>query len=214
MKKANSLNQKTYLLKITEKTELGKGVMLVASGYIFCYMFMVPEGMTILDRGSTTSRIYFDHPILYWVWVILACTAFFFNLDQMRRRYGMRQPSLAVFQYAAIVGLFTSVAVPTSLAEEPETMSEYLHFWIHMGATMVCIFGGLFCVLFLFIYKMKEDKRFKKWFFGYLVFIISMLAVCAVFGLNGLMETILVLGMMGVVYVLNHTNALPPEPGA
>ena len=88
-------------IRAARNAELNKGVLLIAFGYVFCYLFMLDysvEGMGIFYRWSTTSYSQFQHPVLYAIWVILCGSAFFLNIGYLRGKYGATQRWLSVLQ--------------------------------------------------------------------------------------------------------------------
>ncbi|MCL2513468.1 MAG: hypothetical protein FWF08_06165 [Oscillospiraceae bacterium] len=209
------MKKEKYLMVTDKKTELVKGVLLVASGYVFCYMFMLDysiEGMNVFARNSTTSITFFNHPYLYMLWMTLCISAFYLNLSYMRRRYEAGQKTLAVLQYTAAFGLVGSTVIPTHVPPH-ETFSHYFRFYAHMGSTVVAIFSGVFCIVFLFYFKMKDDASFKIWFHGGIAFVVVFIAATVIIGVCSFLETVLVISVMAVLYAINYTDLLMPAAG-
>lgn len=196
-------------IRAARNAELNKGLLLIAFGYAFCYLFMLDysaEGMNIFYRWSTTSYSQFQHPVLFAIWVVLCSTAFFLNIGFLRGKYGAAQKWLSVVQYAGYAFLILAMFVPTH--HEPHiTLSHYLHYYVHLLGAMGFALLNLACVLGVFGYQMKTDKRFKYWFWGGIVFILTVGPLFAV-KLCGFIETAPMLFMMAVIYVLNYTKLM------
>ena len=198
-----------FSIRVSRNAELNKVVLWVAFGYVFCYLFLLDysvAGMSIFYRWSTTSYSQFQHPVLYARWVLLCGSAFFSNIGYLRGKYGATQRWLSVLQYAGSVFLISAMIVPTH--HEPHiTLNHYLHYYVHLLGAIGFALSNLVCVLGVFGYKMKTDKRFKYWFWGGIFFTLTVSPLFAVM-LCGFIEAAPVLLMMAVIYVLNYTKLM------
>jgi len=196
-------------IRAAKYAELNKALLLVAFGYVFCYLFMLDysvEGMSIFYRWSTTSYSQFQHPALFAVWVILCSSAVFLNIGYLRGKYGAPQKWLSIMQYMGCFFLILGMFVPTH--HEPHiTLGHYLHYYIHLLGAMGFALSNLVCVLGVFGYNIKKDKRFKYWLWGGIVFILCVAPFFAV-KLCGFVESAPLLFMMAVIYVLNYTKLM------
>lgn len=196
-------------IRAARYTELNKGFLLIAFGYVFCYLFMLDysvEGMSIFYRWSTTSYSQFQHPALFAVWVLLCSSAVFLNIGYLRGKYGAPQKWLSVLQYAGYSFLILSMLVPTHRAPHI-TLSHYLYYYVHLLGAMGFALSNIVCILGVFGYKMKTDKRFKYWFWGGIAFVLAVGPLFAV-KLCGFIESAPMLFMMAVLYVLNYTKLM------
>ncbi|MCL2508661.1 MAG: hypothetical protein FWF05_05750 [Oscillospiraceae bacterium] len=216
MKKTEAVREKKqYLLKLSENAELCKGVLLVCAGYIFCYMFMLdysdPE-MNIFHRWSTTSRTMFAHPVLFIIWGILCALTFFLNLDYLRRRYGLgHMKSLAILQYIGLISLVLTFTVPVPSTFPPyEVFFDEFRFRLHQLTSALYGVVNVVCLFLIIAKNAREDKRFKKFFWGAIVYMILLVAGIILM-LSGFMETAPTLVAMAVIYVLNFTKVTVPN---
>lgn len=204
--------QKTKLpfgIRAAKYAELNKGILLVAFGYVFCYLFLLDyseEGMNIFYRWSTTSYSQFQHPVLFAIWVLLTSTACFLNIGYLRGKHGTPQKWLSVLQYVGFVLLIIVIFVPTHHAPHV-TMGHYLHYYVHLLCAMGFALFNIACLLGIFGYQMKTDKRFRYWFWGLLLFTLTVGPLFAV-KLCGFIETAPILLMMAVLYILNYTKLM------
>ncbi len=196
-------------IRLARNAELNKGVLLVAFGYAFCYLFMIDyctAGMNIFYRWSTTSYSQFQHPALFAIWVILCSSAFFLNIGYLRGKYGAPQKWLSALQYMGFFFMILALLVPTHRAPHI-TLSDYLHYYVHLFGALFFALFNMICVFGVFGYKMKKDKRFKYWLWGGIVFTLAVGPLFAV-KLSGFVETAPMLFMMAVLYVLNYTKLM------
>lgn len=196
-------------IRVTRNAELNKALLLVAFGYVLCYLFMLDysvEGMSIFYRWSTTSYSQFQHPVLYAIWVILCGSAFFLNIGYLRGKYGAAQRWLSVLHYAGYAFLLLAMIIPTH--HEPHlTLNHYLHYYVHLLGAMGFALSNLVCVLGVFGFRMKTDKRFKYWFWGCILFSLIIGPFFAV-KLCGFVESAPLLFMMAIIYVFNYTKLM------
>lgn len=198
-----------FSIRIAKNADLNKGLLLVAFGYIFCYLFMLDysvEGMNIFYRWSTTSISQFQHPALFAIWCVLCSSAFFLNIGYLRGKYDATQKWLSVLQYAGYFLLIFMMFVPTHRAPH-FTFSHYLHYYVHLLCGLFFALSNMICVLGILGYRMKTDKRFKYWFWGGIVFTLTVGPLFAV-KLCGFIETAPTLLMMVVLYILNYTELM------
>ncbi|HOO26576.1 MAG TPA: hypothetical protein PKW24_08185 [Clostridiales bacterium] len=198
-----------FSIRVAKNVELNKGLLLVAFGYAFCYMFMLDycvEGMNIFYRWSTVSYSQFKHPVLFAIWIILCSLAFFLNIGYMRAKYKAPQKWISVLQYLGYFLLLLSMFVPTHRAPH-ETAGEYLRYYVHLFSALFFALADMACILGVFAYRREKDQRFKYWLYGGIAFSLSV-APLFIFKLSGFVENFPLLTMMVVLYILNYTKLM------
>ncbi len=201
-----------FSIHISRNAELNKGLMLIAFGYVFCYLFMIDysvEEMNVFYRWSTTSYSQFLHPALFSIWVILCSSVFFLNVGYLRGRYGGTQKGLSALQYFGFFLLVLMMFFPTHRAPRT-TLNHYLYYYVHLFSAAFYAVSNMTCILGLFAYKKKTDKRFTYWLWGGIIFSV-LVGLLFVVKICGFVETVPTLLMMAVLYVLNYTKLMEPK---
>ena len=211
----DSQGRRLYLHKISEKTELCKGFLLVCFGYIFCYMFMLDytvEGMNIFHRESTASGTVHEHPVLFGIWLLLCATTFFLNLDILRRKYSLgHMKTLVIMQYAGLIFLGCIYIFRLPSAYPPyEKFSDVLQFALHVASTVISFAANGILLLLVILIKFKEDKRWKPFVIIAAIFVVlvgvGFATITSVF-----METVPLMFVMAILYMLNYTDVVKPK---
>ena len=127
-------------------------------------------------------------------------------ISHLRGKHGAAQKWLSVLQYAGYWFLILALLVPTHLAPHI-TLKHYLSYYVHLAGAMGFALFNMACVIGVFGYAMKADKRFKYWLWGGIVLTLTLGPLFAV-KLCGFIETAPTLFMMAVLYVLNYTKLM------
>jgi len=189
--------QRSTYLKIADNRRFCLVWLLIGAGYITWFSFLKNP------LYHTASVIAVDHRILFYFWVLFTIVAMFLNVKYMYRHNDYEGKIGKRLLYASFFCVVMTAVVPHTIGG----VRGYVHWIAALSFGALCAAA---VILFL-ISKLSSNRRY----IYTLVFLVGMLVLMLVllklFSENGVIESLPMLTVYGILFLVNFTNVYQKE---
>jgi len=195
-----------------EKIELNKSMYLkIADNRKFCMIWLIFGAAYITGFGflknplnHTASVIAVDHRILFYFWVLITIIAMFLNVKYMYRHNDYEGKIGNRLLYASFFCVMMTAVVPHAIGG----VRGYVHWIAALSFGALCA-GAI--ILFL-ISKLSSNRRYIYTLVFFVGVLVLMLVLLKLYAENGVIESIPMLTVYAIIFLINFTNLYSNEP--